>query len=191
MEDFKEQVDNMDEIVESIDIEQINDEAVAMAMGMVKNLSTIYYNEQFMEENPRLKKRIDAELENLRILFKMRKSDERTHDILLDAITRNPNNASMYRSLSQIQSTLLSIQKQVDETINNITNVLKGYQMEINFTRENDNQMTMTSSNDSSIHRGSKSFIEQMKEKNKIVNDFIAVSQVSIFEDEQDDNQEK
>lgn len=191
MEDFKEQVDNMDEIVESIDIEQINDEAVAMAMGMVKNLSTIYYNEQFMEENPRLKKRIDAELENLRILFKMRKSDERTHDILLDAITRNPNNASMYRSLSQIQSTLLSIQKQVDETINNITNVLKGYQMEINFTRENDNQMTMTTSNDSSIHRGSKSFIEQMKEKNKIVNDFIAVSQVSIFEDEQDDNQEK
>lgn len=191
MEDFKEQVDNMDEIVESIDIEQINDEAVAMAMGMVKNLSTIYYNEQFMEENPRLKKRIDAELENLRILFKMRKSDERTHDILLDAITRNPNNASMYRSLSQIQSTLLSIQKQVDETISNITNVLKGYQMEINFTRENDNQMTMTTSNDSSIHRGSKSFIEQMKEKNKIVNDFIAVSQVSIFEDEQDDNQEK
>lgn len=191
MEDFKEQVDNMDEIVESIDIEQINDEAVTMAMGMVKNLSTIYYNEQFMEENPRLKKRIDAELENLRILFKMRKSDERTHDILLDAITRNPNNASMYRSLSQIQSTLLSIQKQVDETINNITNVLKGYQMEINFTRENDNQMTMTTSNDSSIHRGSKSFIEQMKEKNKIVNDFIAVSQVSIFEDEQDDNQEK
>lgn len=191
MEDFKEQVDNMDEIVESIDIEQINDEAVAMAMGMVKNLSTIYYNEQFMEENPRLKKRIDAELENLRILFKMRKSDERTHDILLDAITRNPNNASMYRSLSQIQSTLLSIQKQVDETISNITNVLKGYQMEINFTRENDNQMTMTTNNDSSIHRGSKSFIEQMKEKNKIVNDFIAVSQVSIFEDEQDDNQEK
>lgn len=191
MEDFKEQVDNMDEIVEAIDIEQINDEAVAMAMGMVKNLSTIYYNEQFMEENPRLKKRIDAELENLRILFKMRKSDERTHDILLDAITRNPNNASMYRSLSQIQSTLLSIQKQVDDTINNITNVLKGYQMEINFTRENDNQMTIDNSNDSSIHRGSKSFIEQMREKNKIVNDFIAVSQVSIFEDDQTDSQEK
>lgn len=191
MEDFKEQVDNIDEIVEAIDIEQINDEAVAMAMGMVKNLSTIYYNEQFMEENPRLKKRIDAELENLRILFKMRKSDEHTHDILLNAITNNPNNASMYRSLSQIQSTLLSIQKQVDETINNITNVLKGYQMEINFARENDNQMTMPTSNDSSIHRGSKSFIEQMKEKNKIVNDFIAVSQVSIFEDEQNDNQEK
>lgn len=191
MEDFKEQVDNIDEIVEAIDIEQINDEAVAMAMAMVKNLSTIYYNEQFMEENPRLKKRIDAELENLRILFKMRKSDEHTHDILLNAITNNPNNASMYRSLSQIQSTLLSIQKQVDETINNITNVLKGYQMEINFARENDNQMTMPTNNDSSIHRGSKSFIEQMKEKNKIVNDFIAVSQVSIFEDEQNDNQEK
>lgn len=179
--EFEDNVDNLEDIVEEIDIMQIDDEAISVAMSTVSNLSKIYYDDEFMDENPKLKERIDIEIENLRILIKMRKSDERTHDILLNAIAMNANNASLYRSLSQIQNTLLSIHKQIDETIKNITSILKGYQLEINFTSDGSTDVGMVDNISTNIHRGSKSFIEQMREKNKITTNFIQ-GQIDIFE---------
>lgn len=180
MEDLElnDNLDNMEDIVEPIDIEAINDEALRLAVSMVKNLSTVYFDEQFMEENPTLKKRIDSELENLRILFKMRSSDEQTHDILLYAITSSPKNASLYHSLTKIQGALLSIQKQIDDTINNINKMLKGYQLEMNFNKEQSESM---SGSNSTIHRGSKTFIEEMRERNKIMSETMGVQQMDLF----------
>lgn len=104
-----------------------------MANSMVKNLSNIYYNDEFMSQHPKLKTRIDIELENLRILIKMRKTDETLHDIAAKAIAGNSSNASLYTSVTRIQDNLLDIQKQMDQTILNLNNLLRGYQTEINF----------------------------------------------------------
>lgn len=157
-----------EEIV-NIDIDGIDDKSIIDARAMVENLSKFYYDEEFMRDNPSLKKRIDSELESLRILIKMRKSDERTHDILLGAITKNSSNASLYRALTETQKTILSITKQINDIVNGLNGLLKNYQLEIQWKEDspsneddssNDNDEIM----DKDIHKGSKSFIEQMNQ---------------------------
>ena len=132
---------------------------------MVKNLSNIYYNDEFMSQHPKLKTRIDIELENLRILIKMRKTDETLHDIATKAIAGNSSNASLYTSVTRIQDNLLDIQKQMDQTILNLNNLLRGYQTEINFEEnsgDNGDQQNQTNNTPEGLSRGSKGFIQQM-----------------------------
>lgn len=156
-------------LVEPIDMEEISSESEKSAVELVSNLSKIYFDDEFMEENPGLKKRIDTFIESMRILIKMRKSSERTHDILVAAIPSHPTNASLYRSQAQIESNLLGIQKQIDETVNSMTNLLKGYQLELNFrSTECETKETEIESEGKDIHRGSKSFIQQMRDKNEL-----------------------
>ena len=164
-------------LIEPIDMEEINSDAEKCAIELVTNLSKIYFDEKFMEENPGLKKRIDTFIESMRILIKMRKSSERTHDILVAAIPSQPTNASLYRSQAQIESNLLSIQKQMDETVNSMTNLLKGYQLELNFRSQDDSEDKETEPEQkmSDTHRGSKTFIQQMQQKNTLKGDPVVV----------------
>ena len=94
-------------MIEPIDMDEISDDAEKNAKEVVDNLSKFFYDEEFMRNNPKLKKRVDEELEALRVLIKMRKADEVTHDILIKAISGNSGNASLYRSLSDMQKTIL------------------------------------------------------------------------------------
>lgn len=94
------------ELIE-IDIEDINESAKQDAIDLIQNLSRFYYDEDFMKRNPQFKKRVDNDLESLRILFKMRKTDEEAHDILIKAIQGNSSNASLYKSLSEMQKTII------------------------------------------------------------------------------------
>lgn len=155
-----------EEIV-NIDIDGIDDKSIIDAKAMVENLSKFYYDEEFMRENPSLKKRIDSELESLRILIKMRKSDERTHDILLGAITKNSSNASLYRALTETQKTILSITTKINDIVNGLNGLLKNYQLEIQWKDEtveskDDNEEEVEEIRD--IHKGTKAFIEQMNQ---------------------------
>lgn len=149
------------EIVE-IPIEEIEDAAHKLAISLVDNLSVFYYNETFLKENPLFKKQVDKDIDSLRILLKMRKSDEVTHDILVKSIGQNPGNASLYRSLSEVQKTMLSIQTKIDDTIKSLNTFMKGYQMEINFSPKNEESEDHVELN--SVSKGSKSFIESLKE---------------------------
>lgn len=168
-------------LVEPIDMDEINCESEKCAVELVNNLSKIYFDDKFMEENPGLKKRIDTFIESMRILIKMRKSSERTHDILVAAIPSQPTNASLYRSQAQIESNLLSIQKQMDETVNSMTNLLKGYQLELNF-KDSDSEEDNSNTIEKDIHRGSKTFIQQMRDRNdKIVDLFTGVADEDEF----------
>ena len=155
-----------EEIV-NIDIDGIDDNSIADAKAMVENLSKFYYDEEFMKANPSLKKRIDSELESLRILIKMRKSDEKTHDVLLRAIAKNSSNASLYRALTEVQKATLSITKQINDIVNGLNGLLKNYQLEIQWKDEtaeskDDNEEDVEEIKD--IHKGTKAFIEQMNQ---------------------------
>ena len=147
------------DIVE-IPIEEIEDAAHKLAISLVDNLSVFYYNETFLKENPLFKKQVDKDIDSLRILLKMRKSDEVTHDILVRSIGQNPGNASLYRSLSEVQKTMLSIQTKIDDTIKSLNTFMKGYQMQINFipqkNEEDIDEVNLTT-------KGTKSFIENLK----------------------------
>jgi hypothetical protein len=110
-------------------------------------------------------------MESLRMLLKMREADEVTHDVLIKAIAANSGNASLYRALTQVQTTILQITTKIETIVNNLTTMIKGYQLEINFKFENehnqDNSENSENESYNTTHRGSKSFIEQMTKLEK------------------------
>lgn len=151
-------------IVEDINVEDIEAQANSASFAMCKNLREVYFDEEFMKKNPRLKERLDVELESLRVLIKMRKSDEIAHDLCLRSIGLNTNNASLYKALAGIQHSMLNIQRQMDTTVKNINQLLKNVQLELTF-ENNPEQPQEVKQENIDATRGSKKFIEQMKEE--------------------------
>jgi predicted RND superfamily exporter protein len=144
----------------NIDLDGLGGAAEEEAKCLVQTISELYGNE-ILQTQPRLKKRIESDLESLRINLKMRKADEQAHDILIKNIAVNPNNASLYRALTDMQKTILDITSKIEKTIEGLSSVIKRYQLELNF--DNSEQQTQQI-NETNIHRGSKSFIESMNE---------------------------
>lgn len=147
-----------------IDMEGIDKESLDDAMALVDNLSKLYCNEEFMKNNPNFKKRVDAELESLRVLIKMRKTDEVAHDLIIKAIAGNSGNASLYKSLAEIQKTILSITTKMGDIITGLNNLLKGYQLEMNFEEQEQPETEQEQPKLKNAYRGSKEFIERMNQ---------------------------
>lgn len=147
-----------------IDMEGIDKESLDDAMALVDNLSKLYCNEEFMKNNPNFKKRVDAELESLRVLIKMRKTDEVAHDLIIKAIAGNSGNASLYKSLAEIQKTILSITTKMGDIITGLNNLLKGYQLEMNFEEQEQPETDQEQPKLKNTYRGSKEFIERMNQ---------------------------
>lgn len=161
-------IDNTSDIEESlinIDVDAIDSESIWDAKNMINNLSMFYYNEEFMQQHPQLKKRIDDELESMRILIKMRKADEKVHDALVKAISANNSNASLYKALTQIQGTILSVTTKMGEIVDRLNAMMKTYQLELPFDSDQESQ---EDENTKHTHRGSKAFIKQMLSQTNI-----------------------
>lgn len=169
-------IDSIDII--DIDTDDINKAAISDVDELIDSLSKFYYSDDFMQKHPSFRKRVESDMESLRILFKMRKTSERAHDILINAISSNSGNASLYRSLSDTQKTIISITSKIGDIIESLNNMMKSYQTEINFDQpaDSDNDDSQEE-NQKDTHRGSKDFINQMNESDSI-------SEESLFEDE-------
>ena len=152
----------------TIDVDGIDSESLTDARDMVENLSKFYYDDNFMKNNPNFKKRVDSELESLRLLIKMRKADEQANDALLKAISANNNNASLYRSLTEIQKTIISITTKINEIVTGLNNMMKGYQLELNFESEEEDDEEPGEISKTS-YRGSKEFISRMIQKEEAI----------------------
>lgn len=158
-------IDDLEDVYE-IDTEFIGGEANMLASSSVQNLLRLYNNKKFTDEHPDFKRRIDTEIESLRKLYKMAKINEVVHDHLVGSIAKHPGNASLYLSLDRMQGKMLSIDKQIRDQIANFNKIITGYQMELNFARDNDlddNGDTSELEDGSVISRGNKTFIEQMR----------------------------
>lgn len=154
------------EDVYNIDIDDIGKTANTLAASNIQNLLRLYNNKEFTDEHPDFKRRIDTEIESLRMLYKMRHINEEVHDHLVNSIAKHPGNASLYMALDRMQGKMLSIDKQIRAQIADFNNIITGYQMELNFARDNDlNKGGNTSEfeDGSVMSRGNKSFIEQMR----------------------------
>lgn len=141
----------------NIDVDDISTQAKCDAHEMVENLSKFFYDKDFISDHPQIKRRIDDELESMRILLKMRKADEEAHDALLKAISSNNNNASLYKALTQIQGTILSVTTKIGEIVDRLNNMMKGYQLEIPYEHPEQQEAVQKKT-----YRGSKEFIKQM-----------------------------
>ena len=179
-------------IAEDINIADIEEEAKNASFALCRNLREVYFDEEFMKNNPRFKERLDVELESLRVLVKMRKSDEIAHDLCLRSIGMNTNNASLYKALSGIQSSMLSIQRQMDDTVKNINNLLKNVQLELNFdnNQQNNTQGQQEIPLDSNTTRGSKKFIEMMNQELKQEAQ-MEIRPEDLFVDEEQENEQE
>lgn len=154
------------------DMDSIDKDSIDDAHELVENLSKLYCDEEFIKNHPSFKKRIDTELESLRVLIKMRKTDERAHDLIINAIVGNSGNASLYKSLTEIQKTIISITTKIDEIIKGLNTLLKGYQLELNFDAQpQDNSDESTEEGLKNTYRGSKEFIEDMMEEEMFENE--------------------
>lgn len=184
--------------VVNIPIEDIGVEAEGKAKTLIEDLTKFYYDEEFLKSNPNFRKRVDNDVESLRMLLKMRAADEVTHDVLIKAIAANSGNASLYRSLTQVQTTILQITTKIESIVNNLTTMIKGYQLELNFKYENemnnntdpdhensDEDGSTDSTMQSNTYRGSKAFIEQMqRQERQQINESDEINESDIFEEE-------
>ena len=175
-----------------IDMEEISKKAEDETKLMFRDLERVYSNEQFMNEHPEYKKRLDIEIESLRIQLKMRKSDELIHDILVKQIGMTPNNASLYAALNRMQASMINIQTKLDQTVKNINQLLKNYQLEIPFEGEKAEVAIAASQNDSKTDaktfRGTKAFMNHIMNKNQTfypIEDDNLPGQLDLFEDEE------
>ena len=162
-------IDNEEDVV-NIDTDRIDTDSLKEASELVENLKDIYADPEFMKANPKFATRLKAEVENLRILIKIRKSDEVAHDVLLGAIGRNSANASLYRSLSDIQRTILSTTSELTSKVKDINVMLKNIQLEINFKQESETDVDQGDEEnierpEQNTFRGSKDFIKQMRQE--------------------------
>lgn len=151
----------------NIPIEDISDNACTKAQKLIEDLTNFYYDEEFLKRNPNFRKRVDNDLESLRMLLKMRAADEVTHDVIIKAITANSSNASLYSALTKIQTTILQITTKIETIVNNLTTMVKGYQLELNFKMEqeelkDDEEDFINEDNIRSPKRGTKEFIASM-----------------------------
>ena len=164
-----------------IDLDGIDNESRNAATELVENISKLYCNEDFIKQHPSFKKRIDNELESLRVLIKMRKTDELAHDFILKAIQGNSGNASLYKSLTEVQKTILSITTKMSEVIAGLNTILKGYQLELDFEKEEEQSEDVDEapSKNPSLSRGGKEFIRMMEQKEQ-----------ELFDDEDTEKEE-
>ena len=146
-----------------IDIPDLDKTSNEEAARIIRDMTDLYHDEKWIGEHPRIKKRIDIELETLRGLIKMRRADEQAHDALLNGISSNNTNASLYRSLAEIQKSSLAVTRQINETVNTLDNILKQYQLDISHQEDN----AETEEEDMTMHRGSKSFIKEQIKKSE------------------------
>ena len=157
--------DDMDlENAVTIDILEIDKDSTETAERIMRDMEGMYFNDEWLASHPRIKKRIDIELESLRSLIKLRKANEQAHDAILNGISAENSNASLYRALGEIQRTSLSITKQIDETVTKLEDMLQQYQMATEDGPMQINEDEEETEDTSPTHRGSKSFIkEQIK----------------------------
>ena len=141
-----------------IDVLEIDKDSTSTAERIIKDMEGLYYDDTWLATHSKIKKRIDIELESLRSMIKFRKANEQAHDALLNSISAENSNTSLYRALSEIQRTALSITKQIDESVTKLEDILQRYQ-------ERDDSVQINEVEEiSPTHRGSKSFIkEQIK----------------------------
>ena len=172
-DDTEDILDNNKDIIDglevvNIDIDAINNEADGKAKTLIEDLAKFYYDEEFLKSNPNFRRRVDNDMESLRMLLKMRAADEVTHDILIKAIAANSGNASLYGSLTRIQDAMLKITTKIEAIVTNLTNMIKGYQLEINWRLEQETDIESIEEDDDDTEvvpmhtRGSKEFIQQM-----------------------------
>lgn len=160
-------VDDTEGVID-IPLDIIRTESDNESKSIMHNLINSKFSTEFLEEHPDLKKQVEIEKGALKRLLHMMKTNEQLHDILIGAIGANFSNASLYMSLTKLEATQLSVQKQIDEKIVAIKTLFKNYQYELDLHVEQQKHEGEEGEVENiEIARGTKSFISSLREQEK------------------------
>ena len=113
-----------------IDVDEIETQASQQARLITERLSNFYFAEDYIKKHPYIPVKVAAEMNNIRMLLKMLAADERAQDMLIKACGLNIANSRMFSSLTTIQSTMLNIQKQLNEIVTRVETIFMNMQKE-------------------------------------------------------------
>lgn len=152
-----------EEDIINIDLDKLDSDSRADARKMIDAITDLFYDDDFKKTHPQAHKAIEMELETLRILIKMRKADEEAHDAILKAIAENKSNASLYRSMSDIQKTSIAITGKIHDTLDRLNKLCTELTSHIDLDDTGDGDPTDSPEDTANIHRGTKEFIKDME----------------------------
>lgn len=155
-------VDDMEDVY-ILDLDYITNESNTIATSIISSILRLYNNKDFVEDHPDFKKRIDTEIESLKRMYKMAKTNEEIHDHLAQSIAKNPGNASLYMALTKVQDKIIQLDENIKKIMDGLNKICSNYQMELNF------EATKKESGEEAVHgdsglvtRGNKQFIDMM-----------------------------
>lgn len=171
--------DLMDEIVDSIDVDnsdelemphidinmdKVNSDAESQAEYITERMSNYYFDQEWVDNHPYIKPKIAQEIQNIRRLLKMLTINEKAQDSIILSISINASKATLYSALTALQNSTLNIQKQLDELISNLETTFKSMQADCEKTFA-DKEKEKDATTGSMVVRGSREFIKEMLQK--------------------------
>lgn len=158
--------DSADDILETptliIDLDEVNGTARQKAEEITERLSDYYFDQKYITEHPYIPNKIAQEIDNIRLLLKMLSINEKAQDTLITNITMNAGKGALYQSLTSLQKSMLDIQKQLNDVVKDVENIFREMQAETDKTFS-DKDKEYNSNSGSYTVRGSKEFIESLK----------------------------
>lgn len=146
-----------------LNLEEVNSEATRQANLITERLSGYYFDQKYIDKHPYIPSKIAQEMDNIRRLLKMLAVNERAQDSLIQSITINSGKGSLYGSLTSLQNSTLSIQKQLNELTSSLENIFREMQEECEQSfQEKDKE---TGDDGSVTVRGSRDFIKRINEQ--------------------------
>ena len=158
--------DSADDILETptliIDLDEVNGTARQKAEEITERLSDYYFDQKYITEHPYIPNKIAQEIDNIRLLLKMLSINEKAQDTLITNITMNAGKGALYQSLTSLQKSMLDIQKQLNDVVKDVEDIFREMQSETDKTFS-DKDKEYNSNSGSYTVRGSKEFIESLK----------------------------
>lgn len=157
-------VDDTDEELEmpklDLDMHKVEEESAFQAKTIVERLSNFYFDKKYLDEHPYIPNKIYTEMQNVRRLLKMLTINEKAQDSIIMAIALSMSKSTLYQSLTSLQNSTLSIQKQLDEVVSRLEDIFRVMQEECEKSFEEKDKEEDGSGR--IVIKGSREFIEEM-----------------------------
>lgn len=147
----------------TVDLDEIDGEAKERAKIITEKLAGYFFNPIYLESHPYIPQRVANEMENIRRLLKMLTINEHAQDTLIRSIAYNPGKGAIYSSLTSLQSTMLSIQSQLDDKTTKLENIFKEMQDNTALTFADKEKEKLDDG--SLVAKGARDFIKQIEER--------------------------
>ena len=143
-----------------LDLQVVEEDTLNKAKNIVEKLSGYYFDEIYIKNHPYIPCKIETEMQSVRRLLKMLTINEKAQDSIIMAIALSMSKSTLYQSLTSLQNSTLSIQKQLDDVVTKLEDIFRIMQEECQKSFEEKDKED--DGNGKMVIKGSREFIEEM-----------------------------